>query len=153
MNKDRWIGVVLASGGVIMCWLTSRITTTGQATANDIGSKFFPYLASAGLILCGIGVIFTGKQKTEPQEGFMPGGGYRRMGILLAIMAVYVVLLNYIGFLIASPVMLFVLVSLLAGERRPRTTVNAFFSISMTVFVYVFFVHVLHILLPPFRLI
>lgn len=152
LNKDRWIGIGLAAAGLIMCFLTGGITTTGQATANDIGSKFFPYLASGGLTLCGAGVFATGRKTEEKQEAFMPKAGYKRMGILLAVMMAYVVLLSYIGFIAASPIMLFFVINLLAGEKRPKFLVSVAFSVVMTAVIYVFFVHVLNILLPPFRL-
>lgn len=152
MKKDSWIGTCLVVCGLIMCLLTSRITATGQATANDIGSKFFPYLASIGLILCGIGIIATGKKECREKEPFMPKGGLKRMSILIVVMAAYVLLLNIVGFLIASPVFLFVLVKILAGEKRVSPMFNISFSVLMTAFVHVFFVHVLNILLPVFDL-
>ena len=147
MRKERGIGICMALAGIIMCILTSQIKLRGFSSGSDIGSKFFPYFASVGLILCGLGTFLTAKEP-DRKESFLPKGGLKRVLILLAVLLVYVVMLNYLGFLISSPVLLYVVATLLAGEKKLKPIPKIIFSVVTTGVIYVVFVNVLSIMLP-----
>ncbi len=147
MKKERLIGIGMMAFGAIMCFLTSQITIPGWASAGDIGSRFFPYFASVGLILCGLGVLLSAK-KAAPSEPFMNKEGVKRIALLLLVLIVYIALMSVVGFLIASPILLYVVVTMLAGEKNPKPLPKIIFSVVTTGVIYILFVHVLSIVLP-----
>ncbi len=133
--------------GLVMIFLTSRIKQTGMIIKGDLGSKFFPYFASAGLVLCGLGVTLSSKNAGEDRP-FLPEGGFKRLVMLLGVFVLYIVLLYVFGFLPASPVMLYAVTTLLAGETKVSPVKKLVFSVVMTAVVYLFFEKALSILLP-----
>lgn len=147
MNKERGVGIAIIIIAIIMLILTSLIEIPGLASSGDIGSKFFPSFASIGLLLCGIGIVITGKAEPDA-EPFFPEGGLKRAVILIGVLLVYVLLLQYVGFLISSPILLYAMITLLAGDTKIKPIPKIIFSIVMTVAMYWFFVKLLSILLP-----
>jgi len=147
LNKDRITGIAMMAFGLVMTIMTSQIRQTGMIIKGDLGSRFFPYFASVGLILCGMGVTLTSK-KGEGDEAFLPEGGMKRLITLLGVLILYILLLYLVGFLPASPVMLYAVVTLLAGETKVSPLRKILFSVLMTAIVWLFFEKALTILLP-----
>ena len=147
VKKDRYVGLAMVLAGLVMLALTTQIKTTGMAVAGDIGSKFFPGLASVCLALCGVGVVTTKSPEAEDKP-YLPEGGFKRAVIMLVVLFAYTALMDLLGFVIASPVMLYVVTTLLAGEKKIKPLHKIVFSVVVTGVLYLFFEKMLNILLP-----
>ena len=69
-----------------------------------------------------------------------------------AVLIMYVIALNYFGFLISSPFMLYALTSLMAYEKKIHFWRKAVFSVSITILSWLIFQKVFTILLPAGKL-
>ena len=62
LSKNTLVGLVIIIVGAAAALMTSQIHFRQVlATAGDVGPRCFPYIASIGLIICGIGIILNCK--------------------------------------------------------------------------------------------
>lgn len=149
MNKNRWISLGLIAFGLFWIWQTTKIKPLFGVSSEDIGPKIFPIFASVMLIICCIGKFLTSNKESA---AFCDKEGWKTVGLLIVTFAVYVFLLDWIGYLISTPVLLVVLVKLLARGRKISLVRAIIFALVTTVCVYVLFTLVMNVMLPSGRL-
>jgi putative tricarboxylic transport membrane protein len=112
------------------------------------GPALFPSVLAVLFIFCGIGLIIQGIRAGEKPLKFDTGTLTRRGVInilfVLAVIVCYIYLSEYIGFLILSPVLLFVICKWL-GVSILRSLM---LSVSVTLGIYVLFAKILLVPLP-----
>lgn len=154
-DKDSSRSVNLAPGiaGVIVALfvalgiLTSHSTLKQFGTESDpLGPWFVPWL-SAGGILLGSLVVAVNRNSDAYHRALVEEHGKlsdAKIWIGLSAMVVYVWILPYLGFYIASALLVGVFTSIFQLSWRTAVLVG----ISMDLFAYLLFIRLLHVLLP-----
>lgn len=116
IKRDQMIGGILTIMGIAALIMSVPIKVKTGST--DPGSRIFPLMASTLLLICGIGVMLTAKR--DDDKRFLAKKGWIRIIISFAIMIGYIFALKYIGFIISTPVFLYIITTLLSnGEKLP----------------------------------
>ncbi len=144
MNKDRWIGLLTFLFGAGALALTMMIPV--QTVTDDPGPRLFPIFGSVLMMLCGLGIFI----QARPAGGkpFLSKEGWKRMGIMFALLIAYAVALRVLGFLIASPIVLFVFIRMIARGKKVSVAYSVGYSLVAVAIVWVVFEKGLNTLLP-----
>ena len=114
IKRDRMIGGILTVMGIIAVAMSMQIKVKTGST--DPGSRIFPMMASILLIVCGIGVSVTANG--DESKIFLDITGWRKLALSFVVMIAYVFALKYIGFIISTPIFLYVITTLLSNGER-----------------------------------
>ena len=99
-----FIGIAI---GVAAIWITTGFK---QFVNVPVGPEVFPRIMAVGLILCSIALVVFNliRKDTDPAPPLsIRDHGIRRMLIIAGIVLVYFLLLETVGYLILSPLLLF----------------------------------------------
>lgn len=130
-------GLLFFGLSLLVLWESLRL---GLGTSMEPGPGFLPFSAGAILSLLSLAFIYTGRAFRKTQQPHS-----RRVTIALVSVFVYSLTLNYLGFIIAT----FLLVAILfhLGEPR-RWWITLTMSASVTVAGYFFFGTLLKVYFP-----
>lgn len=146
LKRDQIIGIGLVMVGVFFSALISRFSI--PITADYPGPKMLPAIAVFGLMVCGIGIFTQSTVKQTKEKLFLGKDGWIRIGITFLILSSYVLGLKYLGYLLSTPFLLFATTSIFAKEKSIRIRSKVFFSIVLTVVVYLIYVQLFKLSLP-----
>jgi uncharacterized membrane protein YidH (DUF202 family) len=121
----------------------------------DIGSGFFPKVVAVLLGIVSLPILVGGLRRYVKEKDAMRTGQYvNAFGVTASIasMVVYIVLLDYFGFFIASVLYLFAQFSILALNDRKTMIRIGILSLSVPIVVYMVFVYGFDMILPEFSL-
>ena len=146
MGKDKVIGLVSFVLGIAALIGTYFIKVSKMAVSmGDPGPKVFPYVAGVLLVICGLGLFF---KKSTDAKVFMTKQQWLRVLALFLAFAGYILLLYLAGFVIATPVLLFVMMTMFAGEKKPSILVRILYAMISTGVIYLLFVVLLKTNVP-----
>lgn len=149
MTRDRLSGIVVLVAGVV--WLSLTTQVKGNAFSTAIGPELFPYLASGGLVLCGLGLIF---RKPRGETGpFFTREGWVRVAKLSLAIVIFPFILEYLGFIVGSFYLVYGTTTLFDLEKELSVIRRIAFAVVVTVLAFVFFNNVLDLMLPYGKLI
>ena len=74
--------------------------------------------------------------------------GWVRMGVTLVILAAYVLAMTYVGYLIATPVVTYIMTTLFAKGKTSTRKGRIIFSVLLTVIIYAIYVFAFGLGLP-----
>ena len=115
-----------------------------------IGPGEYPRVVGLGLFILGGILAVQSRHKGSPSiKDLYPAGSLKKVCVLAGVTFIYIKLLEYLGFVLLTPVFL-VCVMLLFGERRLYISVPI--SLGVTLGIYYVFHNVFHVLLPRFTL-
>jgi putative tricarboxylic transport membrane protein len=148
-------GSIFVIISILLLLETRKIRSLGLTM---VGPQLMPIILLSLLLLTGAGVLIIGVirlLRTQPSIGDVDS--YKRAtepdnltviktGVLLTI---YIVLLQPIGFIIATPIYLFIQLVILGGISRRKIIIYMILSLSFTFGVYTLFFNVFYVLLPP----
>ncbi len=141
--------LICAFVGIAVGAVAIGITTGFKQFVNvPVGPEVFPRIMAAGLILCSIALIIFNLVKKDTEKApplSLRDHGIRRMLIIAGIVLVYYLLLETVGYLILSPLLLFF--SMFVMDYRNYRNM-AIISVSVTAAVFLLFWQVLVIELP-----
>ena len=147
LSKNRVVALVFIFIGICGVIMTSQLEVRKIfATAADIGPKCFPYISTIGMILCGLGLFFT--NDNDDGTKFLNIQEFKKILLLMGIFVIYTLALKYIGFLISSPFLMFVLIRLLRGDSKTTFVADLIISVAFPTVIYFAFVYLLEIMLP-----
>ncbi|WP_293663268.1 tripartite tricarboxylate transporter TctB family protein [uncultured Phascolarctobacterium sp.] len=131
--------------GLIVLGIAGLIGASGlkNLVVADLSAAFFPNILFGILIFCGICLLYQSKKRIEKVK--LPAFNYVRLGAMLAVLSIYVYIMDYIGFLIAT-VLFLVAAMYIFGERRKLILAGV--SIAASVIVYFLFTEAFMIVLP-----
>ncbi len=139
-------GIACLAFGLFFAWLASQLP--GFTATDQLGGRFFPMLVAIGIIICSVALIVTGLMNVEIAGGQVGGkranqvpanetagpvdtpeaideksifglsAPRARLFGFIAAMAVYTLILEQVGYLVAS-VIVFGAMIFIAGERSP----------------------------------
>lgn len=138
MKKDRAIGLVSLALGIATMIGTMQIPISSSiASSPEPGPRLFPTIAGVLLIICGLGLIL---QKQKDAEPFLEKQQWKRLGVLALVFVLYCVGLSFLGFVISTPVMLFVSMTMFAGEKKLPLPAKLLYCAGVTGVIYLLFV-------------
>ena len=149
-RTDRWAGLALALLGMAVMWSARSFPSVpGQ----KVGAGFLPMLIGAGLLVCGIALVLrrrgSSAADTTDDAHFESSAAAtdERHGsayVVMAVIAGYVVLADWLGFLLVAPLALVILLRALEVGWRPSLA----WAIGGTLVVHVAFYKLLRVPLP-----
>ena len=136
------IGIAVGTAAILM--------TTGfrQFVNVPVGPEVFPRIMATGLIVCSVALLIFNLIKKDTDQApplSLRDHGIQRMLIIVGLVIAYYLLLEIVGYLILSPILLFVSM-LVMGYRKYRNMIIV--SISVTAVVFLLFWQMLTIDLP-----
>lgn len=104
-RSDRWIGTALAVLAAVVLW-TAR--SFPNVPGQKVGAGFLPLLVGAGLLVCGLALVWRSRRGGVAAAGEAPSAASERLGPALVVLASvlgYVLFAERVGFLIIAPLM------------------------------------------------
>ncbi|WHH57629.1 tripartite tricarboxylate transporter TctB family protein [Petroclostridium sp. X23] len=123
-------------------------------TVSRIGAAFIPQLISGGIALLSVIIIINSVKKlkmagdVQEDEEQEPIRGFSVLGTI-AILILYIALLESIGFIIMTAAYLFAQFTILADKSQRKLPMFAIIAVVIAVAVYYLFVSVFSLMLPP----
>lgn len=149
IKRDLVTGLVLMILGIAVFVMISRFKT--PFTAAYPGPSLMPGIAAFGFVVCGAGVFFQGlKNMAKEEKAWMSKAAWLRMIWTFVILCVYIFAMKYLGFLIVTPFIVFVLVSYFAKEGGyvTKRSHRIIFSVVLTLAIYGMYVLLFGMTLP-----
>ncbi len=139
------IGNIIFSAIIFLVGLIFFVTSLGfgPGTSGDVGVGFFPKIVSIFVMALSVIIIFQEIKKNN-QEILLTNASKKALLVAL-IMVIYVIVMNFIGFIIATPIVIATMLYLV-GEKDKIKLVAI--PVGITALVYVCFVMGLNVRLP-----
>lgn len=146
LKTDQIIGI----GAILVAVFFFYHTRTIRMPENmiDPGPRLMPYISQIIMAVCGVGMIIEAEKKNEPEEAYLSKQGWIRLGIIFGVIVAYAIGLTYLGFIIATPFMAFVLIRMLSEENNITYIKTAIVSIVLTAGIYLVFSEGFGVMLP-----
>ena len=148
IKRDQVTGLVLVLLGIVLMAMISQFKK--PITAESPGPKLIPGIAALGLIICGAGIFVKGCRQKEADAMVISKKGLVRMLITFAALWLYILGLQFVGFLIATPFLVFGLTWYFGKasgvELKPLMVVV--FSIAVTAVIWAMYVPLFGMELP-----
>lgn len=152
VGTDRWLSLVII-GFALLWWLPTR-NLAGTGLDGSPGPGFFPRILLGCLLVLGLlllGSTFLRRSKDQGEAAASEREGSVWKGLLMILlMAAYVTVLQYLGFLLATPPFLAVLLVWVTGRTRWRRAVVT--ALSVTGVIWLLFDVLLNAHLPAGKL-
>ncbi len=148
LSSTRISGIVVALFSGFALYHANKIKSSAMMTNDVLGPAAWPKFLSAAMLVLGIILIIFGDKTTKGgEETEKSAEGKEPVKVLVTILAMiaYIVLFERVGFLLITPIFLFVM-TLYYGSK-PH--IALLYAAGFTAVLYVLFKMVLHILLPP----
>jgi len=146
LNRDRIFSLCVIAFGLLGVLLTSRIDLMFSLAENDPGPKAFPYFCCIAIAVCGVGKFLTSKE-SDNKTAFKKVE-WKRILVILAAAAVYVVLIAIFGFIPSSIVAAIGFTWIMRGKNKLNPIVLVVFAVVLTLALYFSFEYLLGIPLP-----
>ncbi len=140
LNRNHMAGLTITVVGIL--FLIGSKNITDPELLNDPGPVILPFISGVGMILTGIIIIFQKDQK-KAEEKY----DFKNTIALFCVIGLYTIMLYFLGFLIATPVLLF-LSNMIIGKDRKNLKGKVIFSFVVTAIIFLTFEKVLHVMLP-----
>ncbi len=147
MIKNRITGLVAVVLGAAVA--VGAFQLPGSTIIGDVGPAVFPFLTAGILLICGVGLLVTGGGESTALDSLE---ALRRLGIIFAAVLVYCVVMNYLGFVIPTIAVLFVLATLFSEDKPVVWWHKLLYAAAITLVIYFLFHNVLNLKLPDDQL-
>lgn len=146
MKKDKIVGYLMLITGCCALAMTLMVKIPESSISiGEPGPRLFPMIGSVLILIGGIGLVFQKAPETEP---FMSKLEFRRLGQLSVVFVLYAVALYLLGFVAATPIMLYITMSMFAGTREVSKIIKFVYSFAITIMIYIVFYKLLALGLP-----
>ena len=146
-KKDILVSVIFIALGVFMYIQSMNFKPLMK---NDVGSGFFPKIVAAVIMaVATVNLLLTLKIKEKESDKKANKksdlfGGW----ISVALIGLYVLVYNSVGFLISTAVYLFLQILVLCPKEKRNIPLFGTISVLTSVFIYTMFVYVINMPLP-----
>lgn len=147
ITKDRLGGIGFAVFGIVVTILATQIKM--RANLSEPGPRLFPYIAGIGMCICGLGIALTSGKGSGDDAPYLSKDGWKRLLIAAGVMVLYYLGLEFLGFIISTPIFTFAIILILAGGKKLNLVVVAVIAVVTTAVLYLLFEKVFTIFLPP----
>lgn len=149
IKRQTLIGIasLLVAAIMIFAIIPTWVSSPSNVRNIVLSPLFWPYILSALTVLIGLGLVFTGFYVADPSEPESPAipGGYLRLGILAAIMAITMFALPRLG-MVWTSMLIFAATAFLIRTSHPKTAIVC--AIAVPLILYGFFAHVASVAIP-----
>lgn len=145
LNRNRIYSICVILFACVLLYMTSRLDSLFALSGRDVGPKFFPHAAAVGMMICAVGKFITEGKDEQP---VFTKTGWKRIIMIFLILAVYLILMQVVGYLIATPIVAALLVIAMHEDRKICAWKVAAFSIVLTLALYVVFEKIILVFLP-----
>ncbi|MBQ8093555.1 MAG: tripartite tricarboxylate transporter TctB family protein [Clostridia bacterium] len=148
VKRDQITGIVLVIIGIIIIGLISQFKK--PITPEYPGPMLMPGIAGLGMIICGLGIFVTGCRQSTPDKADLSVAGFIRVIITFAALWLYILGLQYLGFLIVTPFLVFGLTTYFAKASKADTKlwVRIVFALAVTFIIWFMYVQLFGMDLP-----
>ncbi|MEI2416545.1 tripartite tricarboxylate transporter TctB family protein [Orrella sp. JC864] len=136
--NDRTLGVAALVLAAFLTW--HGYDLQAPFAYEPVGPRAFPLLVAAIIALCGLRLVLKGGNPAQPN----PAGANTRISLMVAIVAGYALLFQWLGFVIATALMT-VLVGRLFGGSWLKSAIG---GVAMGVGFFLLFDRLLDVVLP-----
>ena len=148
VKRDQISGLALVILGIVLFILIGQFSK--PLTAEYPGPRLMPGIAAFGLVVCGLGIFVKGcTQKTEDKV-VITKAGLLRILISLAALWLYILGMRFLGFLIATPFLVYGLTTYFAKATKVETKlwVRIVFALVVTGVIWAMYVPLFGMELP-----
>lgn len=137
LSHDRLLGIIAVVIGVFVIFMAQQIVPA--LDLDEPGPKLFPMISGIGLIVCGLVLIF--RKPRGEDKPFADKAGWIRMAVLFVTLMAYVFIgLEYVGYLISTPLLIMVVSYMLAEkDKKPKIWFCILFGLIVGLTLYFFF--------------
>lgn len=146
IKRDQLTGAVLIILGIVVFIMTTSFSI--PITGAYPGPRMLPTIAAFGFAVCGLGIFVNGTMSKKEEKVYMVKAGWIRIGITLAVIAAYIAAMTVAGYLIATPVILYILTTMFARGSQTSLKGRIIFSVAVAVIIYVIYVFAFGLTLP-----
>jgi len=150
ISRNQITGALLVVLGIVVIIMVSKFNI--DMTAEYPGPKLFPLISAVGFIGLGIGIFF---QKDDSKKIAISKQMVIRIAILFALTILYIMGLKFFGFLLTSPIYVFVTALLFtkASEvNKSKIWHLIIFAVVVTAVVYLVYTKAFSLRLPRGKL-
>lgn len=146
LKRDQITGAMLVILGIVVAVMVSQFKVPFSVAYP--GPKALPMIAVIGFIICGAG-IFVESTKSEKEEPvFLVREGWIRIASSILLLAVYILGMKYVGYLIATPIICYLLTTLYAKGGKSTLKGRLIYTVALTVIIYVIYVYAFGLSVP-----
>ena len=113
-KKDMLLGVASVLISLWIVWQTMALQVIEKR--GDPGSRLFPYIGAAIMLICGVVLII---KPGQDDKQFMTKEQWKSAGVIFGVYCLCTLLFWLVGFMIAVPIVLFIITLLFQGQSRP----------------------------------
>lgn len=146
MKRDQLTGAVLVLLGIAVFLMTTTFSI--PITAAYPGPRMLPSIAAFGFIVCGLGIFVESAISKKKEKAFLTKEGWIRVMLTLVVIAAYIAGMTVVGYLITTPIILYVLTTMFAKGSRTTVKGRVIFSVLVAVIIYVIYVFAFGLTLP-----
>lgn len=118
-KRDFFTGLVTVLISAWIIWETMNLA--GTVYEGDPGPKMFPMIGGVLMAVCGIILMI---KQGEQQKQFLTKEQWGKCAIIFGIYALFLLLMYVFGWIVAMPVILFVLTFVLSSVSMPDATIK-----------------------------
>lgn len=151
-NQNFLAGIALSLVGIFMLVDAIRF---GRFINGNVGADFFPKMVSTALLLVGISLLSSGLTQVKKEPSVANGGvtGQIKGNVpeflgTIAVLILYILLLEPLGFIIATIPFCFSLILLISPKDKRNYLLFAAISVGVAIVAYLLFVKVFYVMLP-----
>ena len=144
LRRDKLFGLIGAIVAVLLFFYTGTIQKGINAT--DPGPRVIPYIAEAIMLVSSL-CIMASRKKTD-EKVFLDRAGLKRLLIFSLLLIGYFLGLIWLGFIVSTLIMVFVLVYLQRDDQKVRPVFAVIFTVIITIGLYAVFRYGFSITLP-----
>ena len=133
VSRDQITGAIIAALGLVVFAMISTYSVPFRASYP--GPKALPGLAAIGFVICGAGIFFEGCKKIE-EKTFLVKEGWIKLIVNIVAIALYILVMKYLGFFIATPIYLYALSTWYAKGYVTKPVSRIIFSAGMTAVIF-----------------
>ena len=134
LKRDQITGALLVLIGIIVAFMTSSFSV--PFSMSYPGPKALPMIAVIGFIVCGAGIFVESTKSNKEEKVFLVKEGWIRVIVSTVILA-----MKYVGYLIATPVICYILTTLYAKGSKSTLKGRLIYTILLTAIIYVVYVY------------
>lgn len=132
--------------GIVVFLMTTTFSI--PITAAYPGPRMLPSIAAFGFVVCGLGIFAEGTMSKKEEKTFLVKEGWIRVLLTLAVIAAYIAGMTVAGYLITTPIILYVLTTMFAKGSKTTVKGRVIFSVAVAVIIYVIYVFAFGLTLP-----
>lgn len=146
LKRDQLTGTVLVILGIVVFAMTTTFSI--PITAAYPGPRMLPTIAAFGFVVCGLGIFVESTISKKDEKTFLLKDGWIRVILTLIVIAAYIAGMTLAGYLIATPIILYVLTTMFAKSSKTSVKGRIIFSVVFSLVVYVIYVYAFGLTLP-----